>query len=99
LELSLLIKGFIIGLAMAAPVGPVGVLSLKRSFAQGHLCGLVSGLGISTAHAIYGFLAAYSLTTISDFVLDQQLWLRFIGGIILCGIGFKTFFINSFLVE
>jgi threonine/homoserine/homoserine lactone efflux protein len=92
LEFLLFTKGFLIGLTMAAPVGPVGILSLKRTFMKGHLYGLVSGLGISTADAIYGLLALFSLTTISDFILAHQLWLRILGGIILCGLGIKTFF-------
>jgi threonine/homoserine/homoserine lactone efflux protein len=77
---------------MAAPVGPVGILSLKRIFSSGHLCGLASGLGISTADAIYGFLAAFGLTSISNFLLTQQLGLRIIGGLILCALGIKTYF-------
>ncbi len=76
---------------MAAPVGPVGILSLKRMFASGHLCGLVSGLGISTADAIYGFLAVFGLTAISDFLLVQQPWFRILGGFILLVLAIRTY--------
>jgi len=88
----LFFKGFLIGLVMAAPVGPVGILSLKRTFSAGHLCGLVSGLGISTADAVYGLLAAFGLSAVSSFLLAQQVWLHILGGLVLCGLGVRTYF-------
>lgn len=90
MHLYYLIKGLIIGFAIAAPVGPIGVLCIWRSLVQGRLYGLVSGLGAATADAIYGFIAGFGLTVISNFLLGQKFWLQIIGGCFLCYLGIQT---------
>jgi len=80
-------KGVLIGLAIAAPVGPIGLLCIQRTLNNGRMSGLVSGLGAATADAIYGFIAAFGLTLISAFLLKQQAWLAGIGGVYLCYLG------------
>src|SRR3954452_14343848 len=89
--LQMLIRGLAIGFAIAAPVGPIGVLCIRRSLADGRAVGLVSGLGAATADALYGAVAAFGLTFISSLLVSQQLWLRIIGGGFLCYLGIKTF--------
>jgi threonine/homoserine/homoserine lactone efflux protein len=91
LEIPFFIKGFLIGLIVAAPLGPIGLISLQRTFSKGYLSGLFSGLGISTADAIYGALAVFGVTAMSSFLLSQQLWLRIIGGMVLCGFGARIY--------
>ena len=88
---DIFIRGFLIGLAIAAPVGPIGVLVIRRTLANGRLIGLVSGLGAATADACYGSLAAFGLTLVSSAMVRQQEWLRLVGGIFLCYLGFRTF--------
>jgi len=90
LDFSFLISGIIIGFSIAAPVGPIGVLCIRRTLAEGRLHGLVSGLGAATADAVYGCIAAFGLTFISDVLVQQQLWLRIIGGAFLIFLGVKT---------
>jgi threonine/homoserine/homoserine lactone efflux protein len=85
------LRGLLIGFSIAAPVGPIGVLCIRRTLASGIIFGLLSGLGAATADAIYGCIAAFGLTFISEFLLDQQLWLRLIGGMFLGYLGLKTF--------
>jgi len=87
---SLFLRGLVIGLSIAAPVGPIGVLCIRRTLAQGRGYGLVSGLGAATADAVYGCVAGFGLTFISSFLVDQQMWLRLIGGAFLCYLGVKT---------
>jgi threonine/homoserine/homoserine lactone efflux protein len=87
-----LLKGMVIGFSIAAPVGPIGVLCIRRSLADGVGMGFVSGLGAATADAAYGGVAAFGLTAISGFLLRQQFWLALIGGIFLCCLGVRTFF-------
>lgn len=87
---SFLLRGLVIGLSIAAPVGPIGVLCIRRTLAQGWKAGLVSGLGAATADALYGCIAGFGLTFISSFLVDQQGWLRLVGGIFLCFLGVKT---------
>ena len=85
------LKGIIIGFSIAAPVGPIGVLCIRRTLAQGRLAGLVSGLGAATADLFYGCVAAFGLTFISQFLIDQEMWLRLLGGLFLLYLGIKTF--------
>ncbi len=91
MDISFLVKGFVIGLSIAAPVGPIGVLCIRRTLAEGRASGLVSGLGAATADALYGCLAGFGLTAISNFLTAQQVWFHAIGGMFLCYLGIKTF--------
>ncbi len=91
MDISFLLRGLIIGFSIAAPVGPIGVLCIRRTLAEGRVSGLVSGLGAATADAIYGCIAGFGLTFISSILVSQQVWLRLIGGVFLCYLGLKTF--------
>ena len=91
MDISFLLRGLIIGFSIAAPVGPIGVLCIRRTLAEGRGSGLVSGLGAATADAIYGFIAGFGLTFISNFLISQLVWLRLIGGGFLCYLGLRTF--------
>jgi threonine/homoserine/homoserine lactone efflux protein len=91
MDFFFLLKGMLIGFSIAAPVGPIGILCIRRTLASGRLSGLLSGLGAATADAFYGLLSAGGLTVISSFLIGQQAWLRLVGGIFLCYLGVKTF--------
>jgi threonine/homoserine/homoserine lactone efflux protein len=91
MEVSILLKGLIIGFSIAAPVGPIGVLCIRRTLAEGRFVGLLSGLGAATADAFYGCIAGFGLTVISTLLIRQQAWLSLIGGLFLCYLGYKTF--------
>jgi threonine/homoserine/homoserine lactone efflux protein len=84
-------KGLIIGFLIAAPVGPIGILCARRTLTQGRRAGFASGLGAATADAIYGFIAAFGLTFLSDMFFEHQSWLRVGGGLLLCMLGVRTF--------
>jgi len=90
MDISFLFRGLAIGFSIAAPVGPIGVLCIRRTLAKGRACGFVSGLGAATADAIYGSIAAFGLAFVSNFLVSQQVWLRLIGGLFLCYLGLKT---------
>jgi len=92
LEYTLLLKGILIGFALALPIGPIGILCIRKTAAEGHLSGMVVGFGAAAADGLYGFVAAFGLTIISDTLLSQQIWIRLIGGGFLCYLGFKTYF-------
>ena len=84
------LNGLLLGFAIAAPVGPIGVLCIRRSLTDGQRAGFATGMGAATADAIYGCAAAFGLTMVSDFIVRQRFWLELIGGIFLCFLGFKT---------
>ncbi len=90
MNLSLFVRGLLIGFSIAAPVGPIGVLCIRRTLADGRLAGLLTGLGAATADALYGCIAGFGLTMVSDMLVDQQVWIRLIGGCFLCYLGLKT---------
>ena len=86
---SFLVRGLIIGFAIAAPVGPIGVLCIQRTLGKGRIYGLLSGLGAATADGTYGLIAGFGLTFISSFLIGQQLWIRLIGGVFLLYLGLR----------
>ena len=85
------LRGLVIGFSLAAPVGPIGLLCIRRSLAEGGLVGLITGLGAATADATYGAIEAFGLTAVSGFLVAQKLWLGLFGGLFLCYLGVRTF--------
>lgn len=82
--LGTLLRGLVIGFSIAAPVGPIGVLCIRRTLADGRYAGFLSGLGAASADALYGCVAAFGLTSISGFLVDQQLLLALSEGHSCC---------------
>jgi threonine/homoserine/homoserine lactone efflux protein len=91
MEIIFFIKGLIIGFAMAVPIGPVGIMCIRKTLAEGHSRGLIIGLGAATADSLYGSIAAFGLTFVTDMISSQQFWLRLIGGGLLLFLGIRTF--------
>ena len=89
--LGTLFRGLLIDFSIAAPVGPIGVLCIRRTLADGRSAGFLSGLRAASADALYGCVAAFGLTSVSDFLVDQQLLLRLVGGAFLLCLGFMIF--------
>lgn len=92
METGLFIHGIIIGIALAAPVGPIAFVCIQRSLAHGRLHGISSGLGIATADAFYAAVTAFGLALISEFLLTRQWFFRLFGGIALIAVGLRIFF-------
>lgn len=90
--MEILFKGILLGFAIAAPVGPIGLLCIRRTLQYGRLSGLYSGLGAATADLFYAMIAALGLTLVSDFFLHYLELLKIIGGFVLLYLGVKTFF-------
>ena len=89
---SFLYKGLGIGLALAAPVGPMSVLCIRRTLHDGLIVGLVSGLGIASADAAYGAVAAFGISAVATALLDLEMALRLIGGLFLLALGLRYLF-------
>jgi predicted secreted hydrolase/threonine/homoserine/homoserine lactone efflux protein len=90
MDTDFFLRGILIGFSIAAPVGPIGILCIRRTLAQGRWYGFVSGLGAATADAIYGCVAGFGLTFISTLLVGQQMWIRLVGGLFLCYLGTRT---------
>jgi threonine/homoserine/homoserine lactone efflux protein len=92
MDLGLIGRGFVLGFAVAAPVGPIGVLVIRRTLAVGPRTGFISGLGAATADAAYSSVAALGLTGATRSLVAHADIVRLGGGLFLCWFGVRTLF-------
>ncbi len=93
--IQIFLKGIVLGLAIAAPVGPIGILCIRRTLSQGWWTGFVSGLGAATADALYGSIAGFGLVTLSEFLVAQRTIMQSLGGLFLLYLGGRTVFAQT----
>jgi threonine/homoserine/homoserine lactone efflux protein len=91
MDASFFYKGIILGFCIAAPVGPIGILCIRKTLQFGRLSGFCSGLGAACADTFYGLISAFGLTLVSDFLLAGRFWFHLLGGAFLILLGGKTF--------
>ena len=87
---ALAFRGFILGFTIAAAVGPISLLVIRRTLAEGRLYGLVSGLGVATADATYGAIAAFGLGALTDALVNARQVLGLVGGAFLLWLAWQT---------
>lgn len=85
-----LLKGVAVGIIIALPVGPVGLLCVRRTLFEGPVFGFVSGLGAATADTVFGAIAAFGITIVRDFMLRYQDWFGAAGGVFLIYVGVRA---------
>jgi threonine/homoserine/homoserine lactone efflux protein len=90
LDIGLVASGVAIGLAVAAPIGPVNLVVIKRTLRFGKLNGLIAGTGAALGDGMFAAMAAFSLTAAIDLFLKYELWLQGIGGVFLLVLGYRT---------
>lgn len=83
-------KGIMIGFAIAAPVGPIGLLCIQRTLTRGRWSGVLSGLGAASADALYGCIAGFGLAALAGLLLAWQTELQIVGGLFLLYLGGQT---------
>lgn len=89
-EVVLFVKTFGIGIAVAAPVGAMALLSIERTLAHGWWAGASTGLGIATADGFYAAVAAFGVTAVSTALVSLQSPLRIVGGLLVIALGIKA---------
>jgi threonine/homoserine/homoserine lactone efflux protein len=89
MNLSFYVKGLIFGFFIAAPVGPIGILCIRRSLTSGWKAGLLTGMGAATADALYGCVAGFGLAGIAGLLVGQRAWVQLVGGLFLCWLGLR----------
>ncbi len=99
LDFGLVASGVAIGLAVAAPIGPVNLIVIRRTLRFGKLNGLVSGMGAALGDGLFAAMAAFSLTAAIDFILTFELWLQGVGGFFLLFLGLRTLMTHPHLAE
>ncbi len=90
MDAGLAVKGLVFGFSIAASVGPIWLLCMRRTLSAGPLVGLASGLGVATADGTYAALAAFGMSVVTSTLVEWQLWMRLVGGAILLCLGFST---------
>ena len=87
---ALFLRGLVLGFTIAAAVGPISLLVIRRTLAEGRLVGLISGMGVATADGTYGAIAAFGLTAITDLLIDWRRALGIVGGLFLLWLAWRT---------
>ena len=88
---DILVKGFIIGVVVSAPLGPVGVLCIQRTLNKGRWYGFVTGLGASLSDIAYALLTGYGMSFVFDYINKNIFYLQLLGSIMLLLFGIYTF--------
>lgn len=94
MELTVFLKGLLVGLIVCAPMGPIGLLCVKRTLTHGAMWGLVSYLGAATVDGLYCSVAGFGIAVFSSFLVEAKLWLKLFGAAILVLAGLCIFFSN-----
>lgn len=89
--LNFLMHGMAFGFSIAMPIGPIGILCIRRTLQYGRLYGIISGLGASFANIFYGSFVIFGLATLSHFLIAFRVWLCLLGGLFLIFFGLKIF--------
>lgn len=95
MDIVYFLKGLIIGFSLPIPIGPVGILCIRRTLASGKLHGFLTGLSAAVSDMTYSIIAAFSITLIANFISEHQQWIGLVGGVVLLILGYRTFRPNS----
>jgi putative LysE/RhtB family amino acid efflux pump len=79
-EIGVFYRGLVLGLMISAPVGPIGLLCIRRTIQMGLLAGFATGLGAACADTIFGAVAAFGVAAILDFMRHYDIYIRMVGG-------------------
>jgi threonine/homoserine/homoserine lactone efflux protein len=90
MDTTLALRGLLIGFTVAAAVGPISLLTIRRTLAHGRIYGLVSGLGVATADATYAGIAAFGLTAVTTLLVSGRVLLGLVGGVVIVVLGVRT---------
>lgn len=90
MDIGLAVRGFLLGFTIAAAVGPITLLVVRRTLGSGWRMGLASGMGVATADAAYGAVAAFGIAVVADALVAVSRPLGLIGGAALVWIGLRT---------
>lgn len=89
-ELMVLLQGVVLGIAIAAPVGPIGLLCIRRTLEHGPLMGFATGMGAAVADTFYGAVAAFGVSAVIGFLRGHEIAFQLFGGVFLLGVAVRT---------
>ena len=86
-NLLLYLRGVMIGFAVAAPIGPVGLMCIRKALGDGRLAAWAAGLGAAMADTVFGAVVGLSLGAVAQFLDQFTLWLKLVGGCFMLVLG------------
>lgn len=92
MDYIIILKGIIAGIAVSAPLGPIGVMCIQKTINKGFRSGLATGFGAIVADVFFAFVAGFGVTLIQNFLNEYQVLIRIVGSAILFVFGLKLFF-------
>ena len=90
----LIAKGFLLGLVVSIPLGPVGALCIQRTISKGYKAGLLAGLGAACADLVYALIAGFGVSVVIDWLFKLRKWIQVAGSIIFMFMAYKVFYTN-----
>ena len=84
-------QGFLLGLIVSMPIGPIGLLCIQRSLSHGWIRGMAAGFGATAADVLYAGLVAFGISFINDFLVEWADWLRLPAAVLLLFLGYRAF--------
>ncbi len=99
MDITPFLRGIAIGFAIAAPIGPVGILCIRKALADGRLAAFVAGLGAAMADTLFGAVAAFGIGVVMSFIDGQAFTLKVVGGVFMIGLGVHTWRSAAITVE
>jgi threonine/homoserine/homoserine lactone efflux protein len=94
MDLHSFLEGFIIGIVVSVPLGPLGILCIKRTVNKTWKSGFISGLGVATSDTFYAIIAGFSLTIIINFIRQYEIWFKILGACMVVLLGLYIFLSN-----
>jgi threonine/homoserine/homoserine lactone efflux protein len=88
---SFFLKAAFVGFAVAAPIGPIGILCMRQNLAHGFAMGIVCGIAVSLADGFYSFVAAMGANIMNTIIHDHKNWFYVLAGSLLIFIGYQIF--------
>ena len=92
--LGLIAKGFVLGLLVSIPLGPVGAIAIQRTISKGYKAGLLGGLGAACADLVYALIAGFGVSVIINWLVKVRTWIQTGGSFIFMYMAYKVFFTN-----
>jgi threonine/homoserine/homoserine lactone efflux protein len=90
MDFTCFLKGLIIGFVLPIPIGPVGILCIRRTLAYGKYYGFLTGLSAAISDMMLSIVAAFGITLVSNYISGYQQEIRLFGGVVLLAIGYLT---------
>lgn len=89
--LALAAKGFVIGILVSAPMGPIGMLCIQRTLSKGRWHGFITGLGAMVSDIVYAILTSLGMGVVVNFVEANQAPLQLGGSLVLAVFGYYIY--------